>query len=140
MKKNGGINLKKPVGVTLISYFYILGVSVLIFMTFFFHQFENNVGIAKQFGITNFPEEMLRVLLAIVTLIIIYGYMNLKTWGFWLMIFYSISFGIISYLILLSFNKQLFIGNFIWSTIVLIYSIIARKPFFHKGDSNKRKK
>jgi len=129
--------LKKPIGVTLISYFYIFGIAALIFITFFLHQIAHNFGIAERFGLPDFPEELFRVLLAIVTLIVIYGYMNLKAWGFWLMVIYSISFGIVSYLLLLSYNKQLFIGNFIWSAIVLIYSISAHKSFFNTKNIKK---
>jgi len=131
LNENGGIKMKKPIGVTLISYSYIFGITILIVITFFFHQIANVFGFTDRFGFPNFPEELFRVLLAIVTLTMIYGYMNLKAWGFWLMILYSISFGIVSYLILLSYNKQLFIGNFIWSAIVLIYSISAHKYFFN---------
>ncbi len=134
-----GFVLKKPIGVTIISCLYIFAMAVLIFITFFYHQFKMNFGFAEHLGIPNFPEELLRVLLAIVTLVIIYGYMNLKTWGFWMMILYSISFGIISYLILLSYNKQLFIGNFIWSAIVLLYSLLVHKSFFHLKDVRKAK-
>ena len=126
--------MKKPIGVTLISYFYIFGITALIFTTFFFQQVANKIGLVDRFGIPDFPEELFRVLLAIVTLIVIYGYMNLKAWGFWLMVLYSISFGIVSYVILLSYNKQLFIGNFIWSAIVLIYSIMTHKSFFSTKD------
>ncbi|MFJ8262637.1 hypothetical protein ACIQ4I_11905 [Rummeliibacillus sp. NPDC094406] len=129
--------MKKPIGVTLISYFYIFGIAALIFITFFLHQIAHIFVFAERFGFPDFPEELFRVLLAIVTLIVIYGYMNLKAWGFWLMVLYSISFGIVSYLLLLSYNKQLFIGNFIWSAIVLIYSISVHKSFFNTKNIKK---
>ncbi|MGX9133944.1 hypothetical protein ACWV26_06135 [Rummeliibacillus sp. JY-2-4R] len=131
--------MKKPLGVTIISCLYIFAIAALIFITFFYHQINLNLGLGDRLGIPDFPEELLRVLLAIVTLIIIYGYMNLKAWGFWMMILYSISFGIISYLILLSYNKQLFMGNFIWSAIVFLYTIMVHKSFFHVKEIRKAK-
>ncbi len=127
--------MKRPIGITLISYIYIFGIATLIATTFFFDQIASNIEFVEKLGLPNFPEELFRVVIAIATLIIIYGYMNLKPWGFWLMILYCISFGAISYLIILSYNKQLFIGNFVWSSIVLVYSLAVHKKFFNKNET-----
>ncbi|WP_312755880.1 hypothetical protein [Rummeliibacillus suwonensis] len=131
--------MKRPIGVTLISYLSIFGIAALISTTLFFNQIANKFGFAEKLGLSDFPEELFRVLLAIVTLIIIYGYMNLKPWGFWLMVSYCISLGTISYLIILSNNKRLFIGNFVWSSIVFIYSIAVHKSFFNEKHTQKIK-
>ncbi|MEK4195992.1 hypothetical protein NYE59_23145 [Paenibacillus sp. FSL L8-0323] len=122
--------MKRPLGVTLISYFYIFGASVMIFTAIFFNAEANEFGIANRFGLPNFPERLFRILLAIASLILIYGYMRLKRWGFWLMIIYSSGFGLISYYLLSLQNQQPFIGNFIFSIIVLIYTLFFRKSFF----------
>ncbi|MNC20770.1 hypothetical protein D3C75_687330 [compost metagenome] len=124
------IILNRPLGVTLISYFYIFGASVMIFTAIFYNAEANEFGIADRFGLHNFPEQLFRVLLAIASLILIYGYIRLKKWGFWLMIMYSFGFGLISCYLLLSQNQQPFIGNFIFSIIVLIYTLFFRKSFF----------
>ncbi|MFB7156017.1 hypothetical protein [Lysinibacillus sp. NPDC056232] len=123
--------MKRPLGVSLISCFYIFGAVVLIITAIFFNQDANEFGIADRFGLPNFPEQLFRIILAVVSLIIIYGYLRLKRWGFWLMILYSLGFGLISYILLFSYNQQPFIGNFIWSVIVLIYTFYVRKSFFH---------
>lgn len=122
--------MKRPLGVSLISYFYIFGVVVLIVTAMFFDTDANKLGMADRFGLPNFPEQLFRTVLAVVSLIIIYGYMRLKRWGFWLMNLYSLGFGLISYALLFSLNQQPFTGNFIWSLIVLIYTIYVRKYFF----------
>jgi len=122
--------VKRPLGVTLISYFYIFGAAVMIVTAIFINAEANEFGIADRFGLPNFPEQFFRVLLAIASLILIYGYMRLKKWGFWLMIMYSSGFGLLSYNLLFSQNQQPFIGNFIWSVIVLIYTFFVRKSFF----------
>ncbi|MEY9973340.1 hypothetical protein ABH966_003724 [Lysinibacillus sp. RC46] len=127
--------MKRPLGVSLISYFYIFGAVVLIITAIFFNQDANEFGIADRFGLPNFPEQLFRIILAVVSLIIIYGYLRLKRWGFWLMILYSLGFGLISYILLFSYNQQPFIGNFIWSVIVLIYTFYVRKSFFRVGKS-----
>lgn len=123
--------MKRPLGVSLISYLYIFGAVVLIITAIFFNPDANEFGIADRFGLPNFPEQPFRIILAVVSLIIIYGYIRLKRWGFWLMILYSFGFGLISYILLFSYNQQPFTGNFIWSLIVLIYTFYVRKSFFH---------
>ncbi|KAB2331586.1 hypothetical protein F7731_18610 [Cytobacillus depressus] len=123
--------MKRPLGVSFISYFYIFGAVVLIITAIFFNPDANEFGIADRFGLPNFPEQLFRIILAVVSLIIIYGYIRLKRWGFWLMILYSFGFGLISNILLFSYNQQPFTGNFIWSVIVLIYTFYVRKSFFH---------
>ncbi|MBD7945836.1 hypothetical protein H9650_17145 [Psychrobacillus sp. Sa2BUA9] len=123
--------MKRPLGVSFISYFYIFGAVVLIFTAVFINPDAEEFGIADRFGLPNFPEQPFRIILAVVSLIIINGYMRLKRWGFWLMILYSFGFGLISYILLFSNNQQPFTGNFIWSVIVLIYTLYVRKSFFH---------
>ncbi|MGE8203465.1 hypothetical protein ACQKP0_02795 [Heyndrickxia sp. NPDC080065] len=121
--------MKRPLGVSLISYFYIFGAGVLIVTAIFFNENADKFGIADRFGLPNFPEQLFRILMAVVSIIIIYGYIRLKRWGFWLMILYSFGFGLISYILLFSYNQQPFTGNFIWSIFVLIYTFYARKAF-----------
>lgn len=123
--------MKRPLGVSFIGYFYIYSAVVLIFTAVFFNPDVDEFGIADRFGLPNFPEQQFRIILAVVSLTIIYGYMRLKRWGFWLMILYSFGFGLISYILLFTYNQQPFTGNFIWSVIVLIYTFYVRKSFFH---------
>ncbi|MFJ7679627.1 hypothetical protein ACIQXQ_16430, partial [Peribacillus sp. NPDC097198] len=112
-----------------ISYFYIFGAIILIFTAIFFEPNADELGLVERFGIDYLPERLFRILLAVFTFIMIYGYMRLKRWGFWMMILYSIGFGFISYILTPSFNQQPFIGNVIWSGIMLIYSFSIRKSF-----------
>ncbi|MCM3782330.1 hypothetical protein M3231_05050 [Neobacillus mesonae] len=73
--------MKKPLGVSLISYFYIFGAGVLMVSAILYNADANEIGIADRFGVPNYPEQMVRIIVAIITLIIIYGYINLKKWG-----------------------------------------------------------
>ncbi len=122
--------MERPLGVSFISYFYIFGAIILIFTAIFFEPNADELGLAERFGLEDLPEQLFRILLAVFTFIMIYGYMRLKRWGFWMMILYSIGFGFISYILALSLNQQPFIGNVIWSGIILIYSFSIRKSFF----------
>ncbi|GAB6991049.1 hypothetical protein [Paenibacillus pini] len=122
--------MKRPLGVSLISYFYMFGAGVMILTAIFFNANADEFGIAERFGIPNVPERIFRMIVAMGSLLIIYGYMRLKRWGFWLMIVYSLGFGVISYGLLFSHDKQPFIGNLIWSVIVLVYTLCVRRSFF----------
>jgi hypothetical protein len=123
--------MKRPLGVSLISYFYIFSAVILIISTIFFSADANEFGIADRFGLPNFPEQVFRIIVAVLALVGIYGYMRLKRWGFWLMVIYSVGFGLVSYILLFSYNQQPFTGNLIWSVMVLIYTLYVRKSFFH---------
>jgi len=124
--------LKRPLGVTIIGYFYLFGAFVLVLTAIFYQADANAVGIADRFGIPAAPERLVRILLAIVSLVMAYGYLRLKTWGFWVMIAYSCLFGIISSLLMINDPQQPFIGNLLYSLTVIMYTIYVRKAFFKK--------
>lgn len=77
------------------------------------------------------PERLMRLLLAIFSLGMVYGYMRLKRWGFWIMITYSVLFGITSSLLLSNQLQQPCLGNMIFSIIVLLYTIHVRNAFLN---------
>lgn len=122
--------MKRPLGISLISYFYIFGAIVLLFTAVFYNADADSIGISERFGLPNVPERFMRVLVALISLVVVYGYIRLKKWGFWLMIIYSLLFGLISFLLVLNQSQQPFIGNLIWSIIVLAYTIYIKRAFF----------
>ncbi len=125
--------MKRPLGILLISYFYIFGAIVLLFTTAFYNADANSIGIAERFGIPNVPERLMRVIVAIFSIVMVYGYIRLKKWGFWLMVIYSVFFGLISFSLISNLFQQPFFGNLIWSIIVLAYTIYVNKAFFKTG-------
>ena len=124
--------MKRPIGISIISYYYIFGAFILFITSIFYESHINEIGISDRFGLTHVPEQFMRVVVASTTLIIIYGYMKLKKWGFWLMIVYSILFGTISLVLTITYNQQPYIGNMIWSFIVLLYTLHTHKSFKHR--------
>lgn len=120
---------KRPLGITLIGYFYIFGAIVLL-VTLFTNPTEQ-YGIDVRFGLPKAPEGMMKVVVSIISLIMAYGYLKLKKWGFWFMITYSIFFLVVSIILSQQYNNQLFWGNVIWSIVVLIYTLMRRKFFLH---------
>ncbi|MFJ5624292.1 hypothetical protein ACIQD3_16525 [Peribacillus loiseleuriae] len=125
--------MKRPLGISLISYFYIFGAIVLLFTAIFYNADANPIGIAERFGLPDVPERFIRILVALISLGMVYGYIRLKKWGFWLMIIYSVLFGLISSLLVSNQSQQPFIGNLIWSIIVLAYTIYVKRAFSNVG-------
>ncbi|MED3986838.1 hypothetical protein P4646_22710 [Peribacillus simplex] len=121
--------MKRPLGVSLIGYFYIFGAVILLFTSIFYDSNANQIGLVTRFGLADIPERLFRVLVALISIVMVYGYMRLEMWGLRLMIGYSILFGVISLTLFFLHNQQPFIGNVIWSIIVLIYSIYVEPSF-----------
>jgi hypothetical protein len=124
--------MKRPLGVTLISYFYIFGAMILLFTAIFYHPDANSIGIAERFGLPSVPEQLMRVIVALFSLGMVYGYIRLRKWGFWIMITYSVVFGVISSLLITNQTQQPYTGNLIFSIVVVAYTIYVRKAFFNK--------
>jgi 4-hydroxybenzoate polyprenyltransferase len=122
--------MKRPIGVSIIGYFYIFGAVVLLFTAIFYQADADAISISERFGLSILPERMMRIVLAFFSLLMVYGYMRLKKWGFWLFISYSVLFGLISSVIATNQPQQPFIGNVVFSIIVLMYTIYVKEAFF----------
>lgn len=117
--------MREKIGIKLIGYFYIFGAIVLL-MSFGVKQ---DIPINVRFGISEIPEVLVRVFLIAFSFIMAFGYIKLTKWGYWTMIIYSILFLIISLNGISNLNAQPFIGNAIFSIIVLIYTFVNRELF-----------
>lgn len=119
----------RPLGVTLIGYFYIFGAIMLLLSVFLPGSSINGFGIGFIHGISFIPEQLMRIITALFALILSYGYLKLDRWGYWLMLAYSILFFFISIYLAVQLNQQPFIGNMIWSIIVSVYTYVKRNSF-----------
>lgn len=122
--------MERPLGVSLISFYYIFGAIVLLITAIFFDVNASSIGTA--FGVPGVPERFMRILVAIFSIEMIYGYIRLKKWGFWLMITYSAFFGLVSFSLsrISNQHQQPFVENLIFSIIVLAYTFYVRESFF----------
>ncbi len=111
--------------VTFIGYFYLFGVAVLLITLGTAQSVPFNI----RLGIPQVPELLARILLAVVTAVITYGYLKRRKWGYWGMIIYSALFLAISLTIMKENNVQPFISNALFSLFVLIYTSVKRKEF-----------
>jgi hypothetical protein len=128
--------VKRPLGISIIGYFYIFGSIILLFTAIFYQAGADTIGISERFGVSVVPERVMRVAVAFFSLLMAYGYMRLKKWGFWLLITYSVLIGIISVILATNQPQQPFIGNVVFSVIVLIYSIYVKETFFESAPRN----
>lgn len=117
--------MKRPIGITIIGYFYILGAAIL-FLTL---GKEFDIGIVARFGIPNYSETPIRIIIGLLSLIMAYGYLDLRKMGYWTMMCYSLTFAIISCNLAAVYQSQPFIGNAIFSIIVVTYTFGKRKYF-----------
>lgn len=122
------IDMKRPTGISFIGYFYIFGAIILILTL----GIKQDIDINIRFGVPFLPEIAVRIFVALFSIIMAYGYLNLKKWGYWTMIIYSIVFSIISINQMYIYHSQLFIGNIIFSIIVLFYTF-NKRHIFHSG-------
>jgi len=118
--------MKRPLGVTLIGYFYVFGAIILLITL----GVKQEIGMNIRFGVPYIPEFVVRISIAVFSIIMAYGYLNMKKWGYWALMIYSILFLIISLNQITLYNSQPFIGNAIFSVIVIIYTYNKRYNFF----------
>jgi len=127
--------VKKPFGVILISSFMYLSSFVLLSTSIFYDANANEINIAMPFALSRSYDRLFRIVLALATLVMIYGYIRLRKWGFWAMISYSFLFGAISMTLSSTHHQQSFNGNMIWSILVLLYTIHIKEAFFQNKAS-----
>ena len=120
---------KRPSGITFIGYFYVFGSIVLLLSL----GVKQEVAINVRFGVPYLPEMIVRIFIALFSIAMAYGYLKLKKWGYWTVIIYSILFLLLSLNQISHYNSQPFIGNAIFSIIVLIYTFMSRRSFYNKG-------
>lgn len=119
---------KRPSGITFVGYFYIFG-SLVLLLTLGVKQ---EIAINVRFGVPYLPETIVRIFIALFTIIMAYGYLKLKKWGYWTVMIYSILFLIISLNQIALYNSQPFIGNAVYSVFVLSYTFMKRNNFDNK--------
>ena len=125
-------NPNRPLGIILISIFYLFGAVVLLIS-----MFTNYAGVAEQITLVHgLPLSLKLIVLpsvAILAIGISYGVFSLSRWGYYLTVIYLIYFGTISLLLSVPLGKQTFMGNFMWSVLVVTYLLFKRRLFIHPG-------
>ncbi|MBS4539571.1 hypothetical protein GOQ27_13940 [Clostridium sp. D2Q-11] len=128
------MNWKRPWGVTLIGYFYIF--SVLILMITLITNSTESTDLAIRFGLPNISENAVKVLVILIYLTMIYGYLKLKKWGYWILMTNSFYLLLRNIIIFQEDSPQLSYSSMIVSIIfystIIIYTLIKREYFYVK--------
>lgn len=123
------MNENRPFIVTFIGDLYFLGGLLSIVAILF-------PNLLKRFGFyvmpsTTFLIAVVRILLPIIALLISYGYLKLKRWGYFLMVIYNMSF-LIAGIISLAQHKPLFFSQNIIATLIQLIFILPTRKYFVK--------
>lgn len=116
---------KSLIGIKFIGWFQILG-ALIVLLTL---NVKQTPAFNVRFAVPFLPEVLVKIFVIILSLIIGYGYLKRTKWGYFSMLIYSILFCCISIFQMNQYNAQPFIGNFIYSAFVVIYTILHFKYF-----------
>ena len=132
----GGVTtLKRPLGVIIISYIFAFSSMLLLFSAIFYDADTDSIrSIAERFALPNIPEQLMRAIVALFSLVMVYSYIQLKKWGFWTMVAYLVYFGMISSLLVNNQTHLPYIVNMLPSLAMLAYTIYVRKAFFNQSN------
>ena len=116
---------KNFMGVKLIGWFQLLGGFFVLLSL----GTQQTPAFNIRFGVPFLPEILVKLCVGILAVIIAYGYLKYFKWGYLSMLIFSCLFCLISFTQALSQGSQPFIGNFIYSAIVVIYTLYRSKYF-----------
>lgn len=121
--------MEKPFGIKIIAGFYLFGAVILFISLFSSSSSISSYGIGFIHGITFIHELPMRIMVVVFTFVLSYGYAKQTKWGFYAMVIYTAYFSIISSHLAFKLQVQPFIGNMIWSLLILIYTVMNRSCF-----------
>lgn len=130
-----------PLGVLLISAFNIFGALVLL-ISIFTNPTGVSQAIATAHGFSSNMGVEILVVISAMAFVVAYGLISLSRWGFFLAIVYSFFLAGVSLFqgglrLLCTGQEEVrgFVGNLLWSLLVVIYLIIARSSFINPQHS-----
>lgn len=118
---------RRPLIISFIGDLNTLG--ALVSIATLFPKFFQKLGIYIEPALP-YSNSIIRVLITIFLLIISYGYLKLKIWGYWLMMFKNIFFILVPF-IYYQLSGQLYGQNVLIEIIELIF-IVQTKKYFSK--------
>lgn len=126
----------KPLSIMLLTSFYIFG-AITLLISMFVNVSEASKLIAEVHGISPIVGKEILPVVAVLALVISYGLFSLSRWGYFLTLVYVLYTGIIGLIQGgLGFatsgeeSLQVYFGSILWSVLVGICLIAARRHFF----------
>lgn len=120
-----------PLGVLLIGSFYAIGAIVLL-VFLMINPAQSSSTIAELHGLPTSTGNWILPVMAALALVIAFGLYSRSKWGYRLTIGYMLYFGIVNWSLYTDQFSWAFLGNVIWSFLVILYLILVRKHFFEK--------
>jgi len=118
-----------PIGIILISAFYLFGALVLLAFLFI-NPAQASSQIAERHGLPAATGSWILLVVAGLGLFIAFGLISRSRWGYLLTILYLVYFGGVGLVLAGSNPATINFGNFLWALIVIVYLLIVRKRFF----------
>ena len=125
------MRVKRPELVTFIGYINLFSVFLLILSFFQRPKFTEKFGV--YFTPTpDFLEGIIKILMIICLSIICYGFLKLKTWGYWLMVAYYLFFLVVSMIFLLKQNGHSYNTPGYITSLLALMIIFPSKRYYIK--------
>ncbi len=124
-----------PIGILLISGFYTFG-AVILLLLFIINPAQAANAIALRHGLPPSTGNWILPSIAGLALLIATGLWSLSWWGYILTIVYLLYFGSINVFLNSGQASWTFLGNVIWSFLIILYLILVRKSFIQKNAVN----
>ncbi len=125
---------KIPLGVILISAFYIFGAAVLLIF-WIVNPEPAARAIAIRHGLPASTGSWILPVVAGIGLLMAFSLVSLSRWGFWLTIVYSLYFLIVNRYMSGARWVSVYCGDAIWAFLVIGYLVLARKHFFGERET-----
>lgn len=123
---------KRPLIITFLGDFNILGALLLISTFFpFMERLGFSASMPDYLNFSIISVQVARGFIAIIIIIASYGYLKLKSWGYWLMVSIKLLY-IIAWFISYLYNKQQYFSQYPLSTIIQLIFIVPTIKYFNK--------
>lgn len=122
-------NTSRPIGILLISGYYIFGAIILVSM-YITHKAEAAIQIASRHGLPDTTGSWILLVVACVGLVMAVGLLSLSRWGY---VFAMIYLGYFFIANLNQFNtgkETISVWNLVFSVMVIIYLLYVLRKFF----------
>ncbi len=123
---------KIPIGVLSIAGFYAFG-AVILLLFFIFNPAQAASAIALRHGLPSSTGSWILPVIAGLALLIAYGLSSLSRWGYILTMVYLLYFSGVNGYLNTGQASWTYLGNVIWSFLVILYLMLVRRHFYKKN-------
>lgn len=119
----------RPKEMSLIGGLYLFEAVLVFLALIFMGEAGLYTGLRKL--ISEIPANVLIPAVTMLKLLLVYGYLTMKKWGYWLMLIYSVGIILMNIYLMFHFGINLYIWETIFSLYVLKHTFENKNVFFH---------